>query len=320
MQEVIYMKLRYGIISCATITDRFMHAVLKYGDDIIAIASRSLEKAQEKALCYGIKAYGSYEELYQDSSIDIVYIATNNATHVEEIKNALRYGKHVVCEKPIALSSEQAKEVFAYAKQQHCFLMEAQKSVFLPVMKDIKNIIESQAFGRLHQVEMSSSFPTPSVAWMHDPSQGGVVYGSANYTIELLDFLLHPKTIKAQACGLQDSNGCIEQISMNFIMDTTLINSRISMNGNTQHHANFYFEKGYLHVPSYWKAKEYQIHKRSSIQTIQHPVEYEMVYEVAHIHACIEASRLESNIMSSSISIRCCALVDEITKYIKEGI
>ena len=103
------MVLHYGIIAVAAITDRFLHAVVEAGDTIEATASRSLARAQEKAEEYGVrKAYGAYEQVYTDPDVDIVYIAVNNANHGKEIKAALHHGKHVVCEKPIALSCEEA--------------------------------------------------------------------------------------------------------------------------------------------------------------------------------------------------------------------
>ena len=144
------MVLHYGIIAVAAITDRFLHAVIEAGDTIEAIASRSLVKAQAKAVAYGVrKAYGAYEQVYTDPDVDIVYIAVNNANHGKEIKAALHHGKHVVCEKPIALSCEEAKELFALAKQKQLFLMEAQKSLFLPVTQDIRDILQKQTLGKL---------------------------------------------------------------------------------------------------------------------------------------------------------------------------
>ena len=125
------MKLTYGILSTATITQRFIKAVQAVGDEVGAIASRSIEKAEQAAKEHNIKqAYGSYEELYADPAIDLIYIATNHASHAEEITAALRSGKHVVCEKPLTLTKAEAVAVFALARQQNRFLMEAQKSVF----------------------------------------------------------------------------------------------------------------------------------------------------------------------------------------------
>lgn len=310
------MKLRYGIISCATIIDRFINAILEVGDSVVAIAASDITRATVKALEYGVRAYGSYEALYCDESINIVYIATNNANHVAQITLALQHGLHVVCEKPIALNAAQAIEVYKLAKEKNLFLMEAQKSVFLPTTNDIKQIIWNNSLGSLHQIEMSSSFPNPTRSWMHDPTQGGVIYGSANYTIELLDFLLEPNVIHTQACGIKETNECCERISMNFIMDDVLINSRISMHGDTQHHAIFYFEHGYIHVPSYWKATNYSIHSNGTVETIHHPITYEMIYEIEHIHNCIESKLTESPIMSAKRTIMCCQIVDNIIKQI----
>lgn len=305
------MILRYGIISCASITDRFLHGILENHDTIEAIASRNLSKAQEKAKQFSIpKAYGTYEQVYQDPNVDIVYISNNNANHVKEVKQALSYKKHVICEKPIALHDEDAKNLFYYARKQGCFLMEAQKSIFLPVIQDIHQIIQQGQLGTLHQVSLSSSFPNPDVSWMHDPLQGGVIYGSANYTIELLDYLLQPKTIHVSALGTKEENGTCDRVSISMLMDQVLISSRISMKGDTKKEAIFYFTNGYVEVPTYWKAREYRIVQKDHVKRILYPCTYEMKYEVAHIHECIEQGLLESPMMSAQRSILCTQLVD----------
>lgn len=307
------MKLHYGILSTATITSRFIHAVQEYGDIVSAIASRSSKKAEKAARHFHIpKSYGTYQELYQDDEIDIIYIATIHAAHAEEIQHALLHGKHVICEKPIALSSHEAKKLFAMAKKRNLFLMEAQKSLFLPITQRIKAIIDEKQLGALHQVEMSSSFPNPTSSWMHDPLQGGVIYGSASYTIEYLSFLLKPKHIALQALGTKEANGTCNQVSMNIRMDEVLINSRITMNVETRKHALFYFDHGYINVPEYWKARTCFIHKGKDVEKVNFPIKYEMTYEVAHVHACISNKLYVSPIMSDEMSIACCTYVEQM--------
>lgn len=307
------MKLHYGILSTATITSRFMHAVQEYGDIVSAIASRSLDKAEKVARHFHIhKAYGSYQELYEDDNIDIIYIATINATHAAEVKKALLHGKHVICEKPIALSACEARKLFALAKKQNLFLMEAQKSLFLPITQSVKAIIDERQLGKLHQIEMSASFPNPKAAWMHDPLQGGVIYGSASYTIEYLSYLLKPTCTQIQAFATKEANGTCDQVSMNIQMDEVLINSRITMNVITRKHALFYFDHGYINVPEYWKARTCFIHKNKNVEKINFPISYEMTYEVAHIHACITNKLCISPIMSDKMSIACCTYVDQM--------
>lgn len=314
------MQLHYGIISCASITDRFLHGILENDDIIEAIASRSITKAQEKAKQFSIpKAYGSYEEVYKDPDVDVVYISNNNANHVKEIKQALSYRKHVICEKPIALNPEDGKDLFYYARKQGCFLMEAQKSLFLPAIQDIYQIIQTKQLGKLHQVSLCSSFPNPDVSWMHDPKQGGVVYGSANYTIELLDYLLEPSRIHVSALGTKEENGTCDRVSISMLMDDVLINSTISMKSDTKKQAIFYFTNGYIEVPLYWKAREYRIISQDQVKRVIYPCLYEMKYEVAHIHACITQGLLESPVMSAQRSTICCQLVDQIIHQIEKN-
>lgn len=311
------MKISYGILSTASITHRFIQAVQAYGDEVGAIASRSLEKAEEIAHRYGIaKAYGSYTSLYADETIDVIYIASNNASHAQEIEASLLAGKHVVCEKPMTLCEEDTKALFALAAKQKRLLMEAQKSVFLPVTQAVKELIQNNTLGRLHQIALTSSFPQPQATWMYDPLQGGVVLGSASYTIEYLDFLCEPDQIEVQAMGLLDEHGTCERVSMNFLYDDILVNSRISMHGDTRQHALFYFEDGYIEVPFYWKAREYHMFTKEGCQSFAHPVSFEMIYEVAHVHDCLTSGKICSDIMSPTRSIQCAKLVDQVLKQV----
>ena len=144
------------------------------------------------------------------------------------------------------------------------------------------------------------------------------MYGSASYTIEYLQYLLEPHKIHASAMGTREVLGAIDRVSMNFLFDDILVNSRISMNGETLQQALFYFEKGYIRIPNYWKAREYFLVVDGVEQRIQHPCVYEMKYEAEHIHACLETGRLESPILRAEQSILCCFLVDEILRQLSQ--
>ena len=110
-------KVRWGILGTAKIArEAVIPAMFKppYRErlEVVAVASRDLAKAQAAAKAHGIeKAYGSYEALLADASIDAVYIPLPNHLHVPFSIRALEAGKHVLCEKPIALSANQAEEL-----------------------------------------------------------------------------------------------------------------------------------------------------------------------------------------------------------------
>lgn len=316
------MKYHYGILSTATIAPRFIQAIKAYGDEVYAIASRTQTKAEEMAAQFHIpKAYGSYEDLCKDEHIDIVYIPTPNGYHKEHIELALSYHKHVVVEKPFTLYAKDAKRLFQYAKEQGCFLMEAQKSVFLPATLRLKQIIDTCSLGKLGQIEMLSSFPAPldKHHWLLG-KQGGVLHASGTYTFEYLMFLLDDPLFEAQIMSVCNAQGTIEDVSIHIrIHPSLLANSHITMRTRTHNQAVFYFEKGYVEVPSFWKARALRIHPYDAEEQIEEfPVTFEMQYEVAHIHECIEQGKLTSDIMNPKRTIQCVQLVEELILAKKE--
>jgi predicted dehydrogenase len=106
-------KVKYGIVSTAQVVPRFIEGVrLTDNGEVAAISSRSLETAQAFATAYNIpKAYGSHAELYADSELDVIYIATYNKGHFPEAKQALLAGKNVLLEKPFTLTLAEAEEL-----------------------------------------------------------------------------------------------------------------------------------------------------------------------------------------------------------------
>ena len=121
-------KIRWGVISSAKIgTDKVIPAMqLSKTGDILALASRNLRKAQELCARLNIpKAYGTYEELLSDSRIDAVYNPLPNHLHVPWTIKAAKAGKHVLCEKPIALDAEEVSLLLSVQLETGVLIQEA---------------------------------------------------------------------------------------------------------------------------------------------------------------------------------------------------
>ena len=128
--------IRWGILSTGVIAKNFASTVAKMNGEtsVLAVASRTKESADAFADAYGIeRRYASYEELACDPDVDIVYVATPHSRHYEDMKLMLEHGKHVLCEKSFTVDSEQAKEIFALAKEKNLFVMEAFWTKMLPI-------------------------------------------------------------------------------------------------------------------------------------------------------------------------------------------
>ncbi len=146
---------RWGIIGTGGIALAFASDLQKLPDHKVeAVGSRSAQKGHAFAARYpDCKAYGSYEELVGDPNIDGVYVATPHTTHVSNTLLALRSGKPVLCEKPFAVNSAEAKLMIDAAREMNVALMEAMWTRFLPHIKKTRDLLSSGALGEIISVE-----------------------------------------------------------------------------------------------------------------------------------------------------------------------
>ena len=155
-------KVKWGILSTASIgTEHVIPAMINGAYcDVQAIASRTKEAAVKVAKRFEIpRAYGSYEELIMDPEIDAVYIPLPNHLHVPWSINAIRAGKHVLVEKPVGLSSEEARKLLDESlKHPELKVMEAFMYRHHPQWIKAKELVESGIIGSLKTIQSSFSF------------------------------------------------------------------------------------------------------------------------------------------------------------------
>src|SRR5712691_11658912 len=155
-------KVRWGVLSTATIGTGQVIPAMQQGTycEIAAIASRSPEKARAAAAQLGIpKAYGSYEELLADQEIDAIYNPLPNNLHVPWSIKALQAGKHVLCEKPIALTAGEAQRLLEAAKQHpNLKVMEAFMYRFHPQWQRARRLVLEGKIGELRTIQTFFSY------------------------------------------------------------------------------------------------------------------------------------------------------------------
>jgi predicted dehydrogenase len=155
-------KLRWGIISTANIGREKVIPAMQKGklSEVHAIASRGKEAAEKAAVQLNIpKAYGSYEELLADNEIDAVYIPLPNHLHVEWSIKAMQAGKHVLCEKPIGLTSAEAEKLLQATKDYpNIKLMEAFMYRFHPQWIKAKSLVNEGQIGELKTIHSFFSY------------------------------------------------------------------------------------------------------------------------------------------------------------------
>jgi predicted dehydrogenase len=199
-------KVRWGVLSTANIGLEKVLPAMQRGEycAITAIASRSLEKAQAAAARLGIpKAYGSYEQLLADPDVDAIYNPMPNHLHVPWSIKALQAGKHVLCEKPIALSAAEAQEL-ADAARQHPKLkvMEAFMYRHHPQWRRAKQIVDDGGIGELRTIQSFFSYYNDDPGNIRNQADigGGGLMDIGCYNISLSRFIFggEPRRI----CGI----------------------------------------------------------------------------------------------------------------------
>lgn len=149
--------LRWGLLGTGSIAKKFARSVLETDTGVLAAAgSRSPGTAASFAAQFGIpRAHGSYEALLADPEVDAIYISTPHSMHAEWTIACARAGKHILCEKPIAMNAAEAELMAAEAEKAGVFLMEAFMYRCHPFLAKATELVRSGALGEIAMIESS---------------------------------------------------------------------------------------------------------------------------------------------------------------------
>jgi dihydrodiol dehydrogenase / D-xylose 1-dehydrogenase (NADP) len=155
--------IRWGIIGTGNIAKIFArdmpHAA---GAELVAVGSRAQETADEFGEMFNVPhRYGSYEGLINDPDIDVVYVATPHPGHHRVTIDLLNAGKHVLCEKPFAMNTAEAREMIAAARENNRFLMEAMWTRFRPAMVKVREFIQGGEIGEVQYLTANMGWNNP---------------------------------------------------------------------------------------------------------------------------------------------------------------
>jgi len=178
------MTTRWGILSTAHIATKVAKAIERaHGATAVAVASRSMEKAKAWADKHGIpKAHGSYQALLEDPEIDAVYIPLPPALHREWVLQAAQYGKHILCEKPLAKNTAESIEMVEVCRKAGVQLMDGVMWVHHDRSDRMKQ--DLSRLGKLRRVTASFSFcwdVIPEKNIRLDPALAGGCLGDLGY-------------------------------------------------------------------------------------------------------------------------------------------
>jgi predicted dehydrogenase len=202
-------ELRWGILSTAKIARTKVIPGIQKADRcrIVAIASRQLEGARAVAAGMGIPiAHGSYEALLADREVDAVYIPLPNHLHAEWTIAAVRAGKHVLCEKPLAVTSADAERMVEAAQAAGVALMEGFMYRHHPSWVAVVDLIASGRIGRLVAVQSWFSYFNDDAANIRNIRAfgGGALFDIGSYSVNLSRLLFGGEPMRVLASIWRD--------------------------------------------------------------------------------------------------------------------
>ena len=318
-------KIRWGIVGPGKIAHGFCEDLLLVDDaEIYAVGSRSQERAQGFADKFGTsKAYGSYQEVFADPHVDIVYIATPHDSHCELSVAAMKSGKHVLCEKPIAINQRQAEQMIATSKETGRFFMEAFWSRFNPSIQAALQRVENGEIGTVRYINADFSFyvdPATAGNRMFSPENGGGTLLDMGVYPVFLAYVVLGVPNRILASGLFHEQGADVQTSMIFEYDgaRAVLHSSFASQSNMM--ATISGEKARININPVWhETQSYSVlqnyDKREAVY--RHPTKGAgFYYEVLECHKCIRKGEIESAVWSHKNSLELIGIVDEVRRTI----
>ena len=259
-------KVNWGILGCAAIAKvRTIPGLLQADNaNLYAIASRGEKKANEFAQLFPIeKVYDNYDALLEDENVDAVYIPLPNSMHFEWVEKAAKAGKHILCEKPLAMNAEEAMKMYEICEEAGVLLMEAFAFRHAPLVQKVKEVIDEGKIGKIKYIEshLTDVLTDMGNIRMNKNLGGGSFYDMACYNFSTISYLLggkEPVGVKAFAemnleYGVDVSNTTLLQYE-----DGVQASSYSSLNSYSRGYYAVVGEKGRIEVPSNFNSRNIQ--------------------------------------------------------------
>ncbi len=314
--------MKWGIIGAGRIAHRFVNSLDHFDDcELYAVSCRTQQKAdlfkEEHHACI---AYAGFEQIVKDPNIDAVYISTPHQYHCEWIIKCLEAKKAVLCEKPACMNATEMKNVIQCAKENQVLFMEAMKTRFIPLYKEIKHRIDQKELGDIISIQTSlcNEIDLESIkdTYLMDPKSGGVLTDTGIYCIAWLeDYLKDSYSIESVDTNLQNDVNLYTNAKLQFEKVSCVM--ECAMDRKKDRVAIIQGTKGKIIV--------HDLHRpQKAIIETDHLEELTIPYVVDDFYGQLDEfinlwkqKKIESEIMSLESSLRCAEIMDAIQKQVR---
>lgn len=312
--------LRWGVLGTGFIADFFLGGLSATPHArATAVASRRAETADAFADKWGIgRRHSGRKALAEDDEVDIAYIATPHPDHHSSALALLRAGKHVLCEKPLAMNARQAAEMAEAARGSGRFLMEGLWTRFFPVWHEVDRLLADGAIGELRSLHADFG-----INLAYDPGHRLFAPGLGGGA--LLDLGIYPVALASRYLGELTVAGAAARMAPNGVVDAHTSAVATGSDGAVAtlscgsqeplaNRAVLTGSTGRIEVERFWCPTEFSLHRDGrEPEAVAFPNRANgMEYEIEEVAARINAGEQESPLMPWSESLRIARTLDEI--------
>ena len=311
--------MRWGILSTGTIAKNFAQTAGQMPDvQMQAVASRSRESAEAFAKAFAIPtAHDSYEALANDPNVDIVYVATPHSRHFEDMKLLIGAGKHVLCEKSFTTDAEQAREIFALSRKKNVFVMEAFWTKFIPLYRQIEEILASGRLGEIRAVTAQYGYTTAREARKFDPElAGGTLLDIGVYAIGFACMMMGYAFDDVHSQLVMNDVGTDTLDAMTLRKGRAVAQLTTAIGANMPTFGAVYGTKGHIDIPDFKNPTRAALYiDGQTPEELTHPFEINgFEYEIREAQTCAAAGRLQSERMTWEQTVAVMRIMDEIRR------
>lgn len=313
--------VNWGILGAGNIAHRFAKSLAQTENGrLIAISARKRERAEAFAEEFGVnKYYLDHNRLLEDPEIDAIYLCLPHHLHKEWAVKALQHKKAVLCEKPAVIHHEEMAEIAACARTEKVLFMEAMKTRFVPLYREIKDMVEAGTLGEIIGVEASicNAFSWEEVAatYLLDPASGGTLTDTGIYAACWLeDFMVgEPSLI---AVKKEDWNGINAYDDAWVSFDNGKARLECALNIAKPRDAILIGTKGKLYIKEQHRPEKMQVClEGKEPYWVEKPYEIDDFYsQIVAFQDSVEKGEIENSIMPLQASIRCAQILDSIAE------
>ena len=316
LREETTPHIRLGVIGCGRIAKRFVpETEVVNGVKVVSVLNPHEHKAEEFRKQFQLEsAHTDFDEFI--SKVDAVYIASPHLTHYDYCKRSLEAGKHVLCEIPLVLSGEQARELYALAEKKRLVLLEASKTAHCPGFCHLVTLVKSGVIGDVVDVKASlSKMVTPPTRELEASQAGGSISEHASLTLMAIIKLLGCDIVDASFYSrMNDGVDVFTKGIINFPHATASVTLGIGV--KTEGNLVISGTKGYVYVPAPWWLTDYfEVRYEDQTKNKKYFYSYDgegLRYEIQEFISMIVSGRLSSYRLRRHESI---LIADIIEKY-----